>query len=314
MSELPLFTTFQAPAHAQWFRALQASGPRRAWQLMDELRALDEPFYLAQSEPTVEELTTRTTAFMEQLPALPTERIPEEAARFADYGPRLQFEATFIHLWLKDRRVLFDEVVDASGQEHLAEAKSHGRGVLLLPLHIGPSYAAIPLAAHFTPVKTLFNKMNFDEIKAWSCPDLEVQGMQLGSANAAMEAVRVLRQGDTFCMFPEMDPRHTTDQHHVPVPFLGSQVLAPVGPIALSKMAGAPMLPVVLRTAGPGRFDFRFLAPLAPPRSREDMDARLLQLWELIEHELLRDHFGDWEMWFSFDKMFAGRRPELVGA
>lgn len=314
MSELPLFTTFQAPRHPQLFRALQAAGPRRAWQLMAELRDLDEPFYLAQAEPTAEELATRTAAFMRSLPALPQERIPEEAQRFADYGPQLQFETTFIHLWLRDRRTLLEEVVDASGLEHLAEAKARRSGILLLPLHIGPSYAAIPLAGQFTPLKTLFNKMNFDEIKAWSCPDLDVQGMQLGHGNAAMEAIRVLRNDETFCMFPEMDPRHTTDQHHVSVPFLGSQVLAPLGPVALSRASGAPMLPMVLRSAGEGRFDFRFLPPLDTPRSRDEVDGTLLQLWAVIEEELVRGHFGDWEMWFSFDKMLPGVQPELVGA
>lgn len=314
MSELPLFTTFQAPRHPQLFRALQAAGPSRAWQIMAELRDLDEPFYLAQAEPTAEELATRTATFMRSLPELPQERIPEEAERFASYGPRLQFEATFIHLWLRDRKTLFEEVVDAIGLEHLAEAKARRSGVLLLPLHIGPSYAAIPLVAHFTPLKTLFNKMNFDEIKAWSCPDLEVQGMQLGSGNAAMEAIRVLRADETFCMFPEMDPRHVTDQHHVPVPFLGSEVLAPLGPVALSRASGAPMLPVVLRSTDPGRFELRFLPPLGPPRSRGDVERTLLHLWHVLETELMRDHFGDWEMWFSFDKMLPGVQPELVGA
>lgn len=304
---LPLFNIFEFPRHRNFYDAIQAAGPDRAWTIMKELDALDRPLYLI-SQPDVdnfEVLKERALTSMNALPGLDDHDEILHATRFAEYVPKLQFESAFINLWINDAETLFRDIVDVDGREHLVEAASNGRGVIALPLHLGPSYAAIPMLAHEMPTTTLFNRMNFDEIQAASFPELDFQGIQIGSTSAMRRGLSALREGRIFSMFPEMDPRGV-DEHHARIPFLGTSVMVPTGPIVLSHISGAAMVPVVLRSIGNGHFRLQYHRAIQPPESRHGLLGPLRRLWDVIESEILAGEVGEWEMWFDFDRMLPG--------
>ncbi|WP_442545300.1 lysophospholipid acyltransferase family protein [Arthrobacter sp. KN11-1C] len=301
---LPLFNIFDFPKHQNLYEAIHAAGPVGAWNLMKELDALDRPIYRA-NQPDVdnfEVLKGRALDFMNTVPGLDGFDKELHATSFAEYGPKLQFESTYINLWMKDTEALFRDVVDVDGREHLHEAASSGRGVIALPLHLGPSYAAIPMLAYEMPTTTLYNRMNFDEIHAASFPDLDFRGIQLGSTSAMRSGLTALREGRIFSMFPELDPRGV-DEHHARIPFLETTIMVPTGPIILSHVSGAPMVPLTLRAVGNGRFRLKYHPAIPPPESSDQRRRSLLAVWDVIETELLAGDVGEWEMWFEFDRM-----------
>lgn len=307
---MPLFNLFELPDHPALFASLRTAGPERAWKVMTELESYNQDSYL-EHVPDAEHpdaIFQRTLAFMSQAPALAERDRDGQARRFSTYGPKLQFDSTFLSLWLDDAETLFDGVVAVKGLENLRDARNQGRGVLALPLHVGPSYPIGPLMAHHMPVSLVFNRMPFDAIQQLAFPSLDIEAHQLGSTSTFRRALTSLRSGRMFSIFPELDPRGI-DGHHRRVPFLGTTVQAPLGPILISRAAGAPMVPVSLRSTAAARYELEYHKPISPPRNSADDGRVLEELWSVIEDALLAGEFGEWEMWFEFDRM----EPEPSG-
>lgn len=308
---LPLFNLFEYPMHPQLYAALKAVGPSAAWRLMSELAAVDIPLYEAQNGGARHQhLIERAGAAMARVPGLAHRDRARDALSFAAYGPRLQFESTYLVLWLDDRR-LMGEVLEVDGMENLEAAASMGRGILALPLHVGPSYPIAPIMSHHGAVTAVFNRMNFDDMKELAFPDLPIEALQLDSSSVASRAIADLREGRIFSIFPELDPRGV-DRHHQVVPFLGTHVHAPSGPIVLARLAKAPLLPVSITGLGRGRFRLSYHEPLDPPASAAGTRDVLLRLWSLIENVVLNGEVGEWEMWFDFESMMADGQAEDV--
>lgn len=301
---LPLFNFFELPKHPQLFSALRAAGPTRAWALMNELAAYDRPLYEQDLEgtETLDEMGGRARVFMDSAPFLNDRDKDWMASEFCQYGPRLQFETTFLLLWMNDADVLFGEVVEVEGRQHLEEALAGGHGVLALPLHLGPSYVISPLIAHQAPVTAVFNRMNFDELREIACPDLPLEAFQLSETSTFRAGVTAMRSGRVFAMFPELDPRGV-DDHHLRVPLLGTTVMAPLGPVLMSRVAQAPMITVVLESLGDARFRLRYGKPIAAPGRRDDPSVAMGHLWQVIDDELRAGPLDQWEMWLEFDQM-----------
>lgn len=308
---LPLFTLFTLPEHPQLWRTLRAAGPSTAWRLMSELAAIDLPLFEALNEPTqrADHFARCAREFMLDAPEAAT-GAADASQRFASYGPRLQLETSFITLWLGDPEVLFDEVVEVEGAEHLHEQLDKGRGVVVLPLHFGPSYAIPPLLGHFASTRFAFNRMNSDSLKALAFPQLDVEAFDVNDDATFLRGFRALRENRAFALFPELDPRGQ-ERNHLRVPFLGTSVLAPSGPVALARRAGAPLLPVVLDSKGDGRFILRFLEAIDPPETPFDDEAVLRRLWVTIGDVAKAGRLGDWEMWLEFDLMRPQREQRV---
>lgn len=296
------------PKNPQLFHALKAAGPARSWDLMRELRDLDQPGYAAGSQAETDEIVRDVESFMRLVPGLDRAEIAAHARALGGYGPRLQFESYYLSLWMDDTKALLGGVVEEVGLAHLAAAQDEGRGVLLLPFHVGPSYATIGVVAHRMPLTTLFNHMNFQEIKDVAFPDLDFDGMQLGTDNAVRTAISVLRQKRAFCMFPEMDPRGVDDRH-IPVDFFGRPVHAPAGPATTSFLAKAPMVCFAATLAGDGHFQLRYYPPIAAPGCRDDIIPATHRIWSQLQEELGRGNVGEWEMWHEFDRIMLPDAP-----
>lgn len=305
---LPLFNVFEYPSRPQLYRSLQAAGPARAWELMCELDSLHAPIYRAEMAGYEAETMEMIARFMDLAPALADAPKAELVRQAVGYGPKLMFESTFLTLWLNQTKVLFDEIVELVGTDELERARAMGRGVLVLPLHLGPSYPIGPILAHLIPTRLVYNRMNFDEIREIAFPDVPVSGFQLKDKSAFREGLTALRAQKAFAMFPELDPRGI-DRHHVRVPFLGTTVLAPTGPVMLSYAAQSPILVVDLSASGQGRFRLTFHPMIEAPKKREDVVNTMNILWATIHQMVLHGPTGEWEMWHEFDRM----QPDVDG-
>ncbi len=305
---MPLFNFFDISQRWQLYQALRGLCPRRCWDIMCDLYRADQAHYLSQPENARihDELARNALGYMREAPALAGRDLEAMAERFSSYGPRLQFESVFLMLWLEDRRSLLGEVLDVSGREHLASALSAGAGVLALPVHLGPSYLIGPLLAMEHPTSMVFNRVNFEECRTLAFPHLPAEAFSMHEVDVVRAAVRALRAGRIFSIFPEVDPRGV-GRHHTRVPFLGTTVMAPQGPVIISRMTGAPMLPVTLESKRDGTFLLTCHEPLEAPAGREDAAESMRILWHRLHEIILSGPTEDWEMWCEFDAMQPSR-------
>lgn len=300
---LPIFTLFEVVRYERLWSALRAAGPAAAWRLMNDIARFDLPAYDSIADPsdTSAGMAAKARAAMGGLPGLASVDIDAAAGRYGDYGPRMQFESTFVTLWLDDRARL-DEVVEVRGGEHLEEAMEHGRGALALPLHFGASYVVPPIIAHRHPTRFVFNRMNFDELRDRAFPSLDVDAFAIDDDATFRKGLRALKDGLVFAMFPEYDPRGR-GRHHTVVPFLGASVVAPQGPALMSRAAGAAMLPMHLDRTGEAHFVLTIHPAIPAPTDDVEVQGSTVALWRLIERLILDGRAGDWEMWTDFDLM-----------
>lgn len=302
---LPLFNLFELPERTSLYDQLRALGPRRAWDLMHELFSLDLSRYERES-PEHERAAAIEHLALDHLRSasdLPDDVAIAAAARFSTYGPRLQFETTFLTLWLNHPDTLFGEVLETTGLHHLTDALQAGSGVLVAPLHLGPSYVIPPLLAFHARTRLVFNRMNFAAIRQAAFPDLDVDAVGIDDGRTFATGLRTLRDGGVFAMFPELDPRGQGLRHR-PTSFLGATVAAPQGPVLLAQAARAPIVPALLDSHGDGRFTLRFDTPIHIGRGTTTADDALDALWSVIAHHVRR-RLGDWEMWIEFDRMLV---------
>lgn len=302
---LPLFTLFEVTRYERLWAALRAMPPADAFRVMSDLAASDLPAYDVTAPLTDQSshLAERARVAMASLPTIPPSDVAAAASRFGDYGPRMQLDATFLTLALHDRDRLFD-LVHVEGRHHLDEALGAGRGVLALPLHLGPSYVVPPILAHLHPTRFVFNRMNFAELKQNAFPALDVDAFPVSDDMTFRRGLEALRAQNVFAMFPEYDPRGQRDRH-ARVPFLGRTIAVPEGPALLSRASSAPVVPVHLDPMGDGRFVLHLHPPLPAPTTEAGVREQLLALWSLVEVLLLDGRLGEWEMWTEFDRMLV---------
>jgi len=306
---MPLFNLFDMADRQSLFETMNALGPRRAWQIIGELAQVDEPLFAAglPAGSDYPSISARAAGFMRLAPRVPPSEVDSLAQRFASYGYRLQVECAFMSFFWADAATIFGDVVEVVGQEHLRAALQPGHGVLALPLHVGPSYAAPAIMAHHVLTTAVYNHLNFDPLRQATCPQLPIEGFGLETGDTLRRGIAAMRDGRAFAIYPELDPRGV-DHHHERVSFLGTTVVAPVGPVIMSRMSKAPMLPVILTATGDGTFRLAYHEPLPAPAVRDDVHGSLVELWAVIEREVMAAGIADWEMWLEFDRML----PESV--
>lgn len=301
---MPLFNFYDISERWYLYRALRELGPKNCWEVMLGLYEADEKFYFSdpENERERESLVRNAISFMKQTPSLRHKDLPALAHRFGTYGPRLQLESLFIIMWLGDRETLFEQIVEVNGRDHLEAATSGKIGTIALPFHTGPSYPVGPLIALDHPTTMVFNRINFDELKSLINPALDAEAFSLDSTNVARAGIRALRRGRVFSIFPEVDPRgHGT--HTTRIPFLGTTVLAPLGPAIMSHISQAPILPASLSSNNDGTFVLTYHRPIMPPETKDELSVKTAEVWAQLEQVLLKGPVEDWEIWCEFNKL-----------
>jgi len=179
------------------------------------------------------------------------------------------------------------------GLEHIADALARGRGVLLVSTHVGGWEVATSLARELVPVRT--TAVVTDDWIAWAVENLRARA-GLGivyDSEPVSKAARLLRDGEAILVLGDYakDGMRT-----YPVRLLDAIAELPAGPVTLSRLCGAPIVPFSVLPRAPRRWWVQVERPLwPPPRDAGEAGERVL-LQALADRwtVTLREHAEHW--------------------
>ncbi len=156
-----------------------------------------------------------------------------------------------------------DIVFERDGDRHVVEAKSAGRGAILLMSHFGRwEIGARLLAQRHKDVTLVMGGQAGGEARAGVDRDLRGAGVDVvtvpegrGQSFDILQAVQVLRQGGLVSLAAD---RAFGDARVLRLPFLGHTVGVAAAPFALALVSGAPLLTVFAMRLG--RRHYRFVS------------------------------------------------------
>jgi len=149
------------------------------------------------------------------------------------------------------------------GWERLAEAESHGRGLLVLSAHLGNwEVAARPVGLYRGPFHVVVRPFNNPLVYRYMERERERFGeRQIAKRGAAKQLFRVLREGGKAGVV--MDQRVRPGQGIV-LPFLGHPALVTPLPASVALRTGAPAVTIVAWPEPGGRYRVEIGEPIVP--------------------------------------------------
>jgi lauroyl/myristoyl acyltransferase len=198
-------------------------------------------------------------------------------------------------LWAVARPDELRRSTEVDGAEHIFEALESGSGLILASPHLGGWEVAAPVPAAVVPVPTTV--LVTDDWLAWAVAGTRRNaGLRiLYDTEPPMRLVDLLRRGEALLVLGDYaKPEMRTHR----VRMLDAEVELPAGMGALSRLAGAPILPFAVLPLGPRRWRVTLEPAIpAPPRDsgREGERAALQALadrWTAT----IRAHPEHWAM------------------
>ncbi len=195
-------------------------------------------------------------------------------ACFRHFG---RYIAEMIHLQSWDSETVLD-CVEVEGEENLAAAAEHGRGIVFVSGHMGSTEVAASLAVlRGYRIRAVTEELPAGWMMDWIVRTRQSIGITLTSADGAgLGLIRTLRRGGMVAMVIDAGVDRAGA---VPVEFFGRRTLFPEGPARLARLTGAPLIfGLAVRRPG-GRFRAFICPPLLPDRDlpADDDVARLTQ-------------------------------------
>ncbi|MDT8408297.1 MAG: lipid A biosynthesis acyltransferase [Wenzhouxiangellaceae bacterium] len=144
-------------------------------------------------------------------------------------------------LWHRDRKWLEARIVSVDGVQHLEQARSLGRGVLLLGGHLGQWELSILYGSWLMPMNYLYKPPKSTRVDALLGDFRSRFGaVMLPSGGAAMRrALRALRAGDSVGMLFDQLPK---GGHSVCAPFFGQPTATMRLPHSLIQRTGCTVV------------------------------------------------------------------------
>jgi KDO2-lipid IV(A) lauroyltransferase len=189
-----------------------------------------------------------------------------------------------------------DELVATTrieGAENIEAALSRGRGILLVTPHVGGWEVATALPRVVVSVPT--TAIVTDDWIAWAVEDLRARaGLRIMyDSEPVSKAARLLREGEALLMLGDYakDGMRT-----YPVRLLDAVAELPAGPVTLSRLCGAPLVPFTVLPEAPRRWRVDIEEPLGPPPRADGWAGEQALLQELADRwtETLRRHAEHW--------------------
>jgi KDO2-lipid IV(A) lauroyltransferase len=214
---------------------------------------------------------------------------------------------SYARYWLEVFRlpVLGTEAVAAAcqrhteGEQHLADALTAGRGVIIALPHSGNwETAAVWLIFRHGPFTTVAERLRPESLYRRFLAYRQRLGMEVvpltGGDRAPSEVLAErLRAGGAICLLGDRD----LTRGGVDVTFFGGPVRMPAGPALLAVTTGAALLPVGLWFTDDG-WGQRIHPPLVPPeggRLRDRVKATTQALADVFAADIA-EHPEDWHM------------------
>jgi lauroyl/myristoyl acyltransferase len=180
-----------------------------------------------------------------------------------------------------------------AGAEHVRSALERGNGVLLVSAHLGGWEVATAIPRAIVPVRT--TAVVTDDWLAWAVEGLRARaGLGLlYDTEPGARAVRLLRAGEAVLVLGDYaKPSMRT----YPVRFLDAIAELPAGPVALARLAGAPIVPFTVLPLAPRRWRVEVEPPLFPPAKHSGRSGERELLQQLADRwaAQLRAHAEHW--------------------
>jgi lauroyl/myristoyl acyltransferase len=182
--------------------------------------------------------------------------------------------------------------IEPEGALDLALAQR--RGVILAGPHAGwfEVAAAFAGAVTPTPVGVL---VDLNAIGRALSPLRSQNGLHvLDAARDAHAALALLGEGGIVVLLSDV---YRGGMRGYPVPLLDAVAVLPAGPAVLSRLAGAPIIPFVVRRRGPRQFRFVLSDPVAPPARSSGRDGEIAATRTLADafSAIIRDAPCEWD-------------------
>lgn len=179
------------------------------------------------------------------------------------------------------------------GEEHLKDALSQGRGVLIMTAHLSnweiaaaaACYKGYPLHAIYTPQR---NTAGLEDVLRRQREKVCGIGLIPSQGNGIKEAFKVLKSKEILIILQDLDAR----QDGVETSFLGLPAMSHMGLIKLHKRFGSPIIPARTLREKDGNISLIFYPPL---QLDEDMEKSLSICNNVIEC-WVNEHPEQW-MW-----------------
>lgn len=181
-----------------------------------------------------------------------------------------------------------------SGEEHIAQARSDGRGVILVTGHFGYwELLGATVASLGHPITVVAKELHNPAVNRLIQAGRERLGMKVTPMDSAPGAIlRALRRNECVGLLTDQD----AGPGGVFVDFLGLPASTHQGPALFALRTGAPIVPCFILRSGPERHRVRFEAPVETHPSGDESDdiARITQAYTDVLARYVLDHPDHW--------------------
>jgi KDO2-lipid IV(A) lauroyltransferase len=207
--------------------------------------------------------------------------ILNEARRSADF------------LWSVARPKEFLAGVRVEDGELLEAARSQGRGVIIVTLHIGGWEIVTPVPRDLLDLP--MTVVVTDDWLAWAVAGLRVRsGLEIAyDTEHPSRLLGCLRRGESVFLIADYGK---PGMRTYPVRLLEGDVELPAGPATLARLSAAPIVPFVALPDGNRRWCVKILEPVPPPPRAGGRDGERAALQQLADRfgEVLRTDIEHW--------------------
>jgi KDO2-lipid IV(A) lauroyltransferase len=220
---------------------------------------------------------------------------------------RMMFE--FFRLPHLTRKDLLHSV-EVVGREHLEQAVSRGRGVILTCTHIGNWELAAVVLAHWGYT---IHAVAGVQLNRWLGPAIRETKLELSIHTIAPEdgfrkLLRALEHNDLVALMVDGD----IYSHGVPVEFFGREMRFPTGPGVLAQRTGALIICGYCERLDPGRFRIVMEPALDPARFPHT--AALNAAVAASSERHIRSHLDQWCIFRPMWEASPAVESEAAGA
>lgn len=185
------------------------------------------------------------------------------------------------------------QYVKLDGEEHLKEALSYGRGVVLATAHSGNwELLGAALAMHGFPLVAVAQKQTNAAMDKFINEYRTMAGMHVTYKTGVREMVTLLGQGQIIGLLMDQN----AGSHGVFVDFFSRPASTPQGSAALARMKNAPIVPAFI-AENPDGTHTAILHPLMWVEKTEDRDQDIWDMTNKLTHIIeahIRKYPSEW--------------------
>lgn len=184
-------------------------------------------------------------------------------------------------LWAIGRKDDLLATTPVVGTEHVREALSRGRGLILASLHLGGWEVATAIPSRHVPAPT--SVIVADNWLAWAIDRFrEAAGLRVVyRTDSIVRIAGLLRRNESLLVLGENAEDDTV--RRLPVRFLDSVAELPAGIPTLARLCGTPVAPFSVLPYGPRRWRVTIQPLVEPPARGEGREGEARMLQELAD-------------------------------